>query len=174
YPEGTFPDEIAITGLLKRYYFPFHDTLRKATTSGQISLILECHTVNAVGPRGAADENRPRPVISLQNTIEKEGRILETAPMPLVKELLAAMKKAFSGEEISEGDPVRISEIPAQGYMMNRHAGTAPYIRLNISRGLFLNDSYFNYDYGKIDQIRVGEIRSKFKNGITRFGGRVF
>ena len=174
FPEGVFPDEIALTGLLKRYYFPFHSTLKKIRTSGDIQLILECHTVHAVGPKHAYDKNRPRPVISLQNTIEKDGKIIETAPLETVQEILAAFKKSLSGEEAADSGSFRISDIPSQGYLMQKHSGTIPYVRLNLSRGLFLNESYFNYDYGKIDQIRIDELRKKIKTAITRFGGKVF
>ena len=142
FSSGVFPDEIALTGLLKRYYFPFHDTLRKISTSGNIKLIIECHTVHAVGPRWASDRNRPRPAVSIQHTIEKDGKVYETAPEETAKTILGAFKKSLSGDEAADPESFILSDIPSPGYLMRKHAGTIPYIRINLSRGLFLNDSY--------------------------------
>jgi formiminoglutamase len=174
FPPDTFPDDLALAALLRRYYFPFHDTMRKIATSGEVSLIIECHTVHAVGPRNSIDRNRPRPIVSIQNKTEKDGSIIETAPESLARELAASFKKSFSSEESATENPFVVYESPAQGELMRRHSGAAPYLRLNLSRGLFLNDAHFNYDYGKIDQIRIGELRTKTHQALSRFAGKVF
>lgn len=174
YPPGTFPDDLALAALLRRYYFPFHDTLRKIMTSGEVSLVVECHTVHAVGPAGAPDRNRPRPILSVQNRIERDGQIIETAPDATARELVASFRKLFSGETSATDAPFILNETPVQGELMRRHSGTVPYLRLNLSRGLFLNDAHFNYDFGKIDQIRIGELRKKTHQALERFAGKVF
>lgn len=174
FPEGTFPDDIALAALLRRYYFPFHDTARKIITSGEVSLILECHTVSAIGPRNAADRNQPRPIFSVQNRVERSGTIVQTAPQETANELVTAFRKLFAGESAANENPFLLSETPAEGELMRRHAGAAPYLRLNLSRGLFLNDRHFNYDFGKIDQIRIGELRKKTHQALERFAGKVF
>ena len=174
FPEGVFPDDIALAALLRRYYFPFHDTARKIITSGEVSLILDCHTVAAIGQRNAPDANRPRPVLSVQNRVERDGSVVRTADDGIAEELAASFRKLFAGETAASDDPFVLSETPAEGELMRQLSGSAPYLRVNLSRGLFLNNLHFNYDFGKIDQIRIGEVRKKTHQAIERFAGKVF
>ena len=60
------------------------------------------------------------------------------------------------------------------GELMRKLSGSAPYLRISLSRGLFLNERHFNYDFGRIDPIRIGELRKKTHQAIERFAGKVF
>ena len=142
--------------------------------SGEVSLVLDCHTVAAIGPRNAADMNRPRPILSVQNRVERDGAVVKTAEDDIARELVASFRKLFAGESAASDDPFVLSETPAEGELMRKLSGSVPYLRINLSRGLFLNDRHFNYDFGKIDQIRIGEIRKKTHQAIERFAGKVF
>lgn len=174
FPEGTFPDDLALAAMLRRYYFPFHDTARKVITSGEVSLVLECHTVAAIGPAHAPDRNRPRPIFSVSNRVESDGQIVKTADDALAGEIAAAFRKSFAGESAATENPFVTSESPGTGELMRKLSGSAPYLRISLSRGLFLNERHFNYDFGRIDPIRIGELRKKTHQAIERFAGKVF
>ena len=58
--EDIFPDQVALSNILKRYYSPFHNTIKKIIATGEIKFIIECHTMMPVGPRNSFDAGKPR------------------------------------------------------------------------------------------------------------------
>jgi N-formylglutamate deformylase len=168
FSEGQQPDNIALANVLRRYYFPFHDALRKIISSSEVRFVLECHTVAAVGGYYAADRDRPRPIVSIQNLVQKGERTIEGAAVSAAEHFLSQFRKCFSGEDCVSEKPFIISDKPVHGHIAREYAGTIPWLRINLSRGLFLNDNHFNFDYGKIDQIRIGDLRRKVEDAVVR------
>jgi formiminoglutamase len=167
---GCFPDEIAIAGLLKRYYFPFHDRINSAVKSGKLRLIIECHTVAPVGPDSAGDAGRPRPVASVENIIESDGSVMETCRRDLASGLLSEIENSLRGEDDGTGRRFAMKEGPSRGYIMKKYGhGAVPLVRLNISRSLFLNEKYFSYEYLRVDEIRIRRLRAMIWKAIERF-----
>ncbi|MCP4133251.1 MAG: N-formylglutamate amidohydrolase [bacterium] len=172
--EDFFPDEIAISNMLKRYYIPFHETIQKIIDTGEIKLIIECHTMMPVGGRNSSDPGKPRPVFSLQNRIEYEGQKIVTAPDNMIKELVNGLKKTFSREEESIAGMFRVNrshfDSASDGYILRKYGtGAVPILRLSLSRALFLNDTYFSYEYLRVDELRIKELRSKLENALEKF-----
>ncbi len=168
---GSFPDEIAIAGLLKRYYFPFHDRISSGIKSGKIGLILECHTVAPVGPDSAGDAGMPRPVASVENIIESGGSAMETCRRDMAAGLLSAVEDSLHGEDDGTGRRFAIKEALKGLHMRKYGHGAVPLVRLNISRSLFLNEKYFSYDYLRVDGIRIRRLRAMIWKAIERFSG---
>ena len=91
-----FPDHIAIANILKRHYAPFYDAVRKILSTGEIKLVMECHTVAAVGPRDAADRDIPRPLISVSRFREAKDEKKECCPLPIAETVISNLAKSFS------------------------------------------------------------------------------
>lgn len=169
FKEDCFPDEIAINNILKRYYNPFHDTIKKILTENNIKLIIECHTVMGIGPKNAKDSDKLRPIVTLHNLMKNKDKTIETCSMSFAKSLIEQLQKNFSNEkEISLEDPFIISKKPLNDYLIQEFSGKVPYIRIDISRSLFLNDKYFNYDYLKVDQIRLKDLKKRTWKAIEK------
>jgi hypothetical protein len=169
-----FPDSIAVSNLLRRYYFPFQDTMRKIIGTGEIHLIVECHTVGAIGGIYSADRDKPRPVVSIQRQFLSNDRVMESCPLEIAETFLASFRKNFDDADCVSEPPFAISEKPMTGSLVLEHAKTLPYMRINLSRGLFLNDIYFSFDYGKLDQIHLSSIQKKVAASITKASTRLF
>lgn len=168
FQEDFFPDEIAISNILKRYYIPFHETIEKIVKSEEIELIIECHTTPAVGPKYAKDADKPRPLVKLSNTIDRKGTYIKTCPDIYAKILITNIASQFEKETPPASDPFILNPNPIYGHIIEKHFTRIPYLRMDISRALFFNEKYFNGDFMKIDQIRLNDIRKKLWYSIEK------
>lgn len=175
FKDKIFPDEVAVSNILRRYYKPFHDTVEKIIKTGGIKLIIECHTMTPVGPRKAPDAGKPRPLINIENIAKTENGSVRTCPDELTGELSLIFNKIFSDEEPTVAGRTSLNNPKTGGHILNKY-GTAgiPMIRFSISRSLFLNDKYFNYDYLKVDDLRINELKGKISAGIEKFISKNF
>jgi N-formylglutamate amidohydrolase len=173
--ENLFPDEIAISNLLRRYWFPFHDAAKKIIAAGNIKLILECHAMMAVGPKISRDPGKPRPIVRLDPIISRKEGIASTCDIEIVRSFMDHLKKPLAREEETIAEKFTISDTPSGGFILAQHgAGPVPMIRLSISRSLFLNDTYFSYDYLRVDELRIRHLRDQIWEAIEKFFNRNF
>jgi formiminoglutamase len=173
--ENAFPDEIAIANVLRRYYYAFHATVEKIIKTGGIKLIVECHTMMAVGPLNAADPGKPRPLMTVTTVTRKDGAIRKTLPDELSRGLTDCMRKSFTGEDTPAAGRFAVNRPAFQGHILDRYGGAGvPMVRLSLSRALYLNDRYFFYEDLRIDELRIGDLREKLWSGIARFYRKYF
>ena len=173
--KDTYPDNIAINNIIRRYYRPFHDAIEKLIKTGDIKFILECHTMMSVGPRFASDAGDPRPIVMLENNIEKDGDIINSCDDLATISLLDNIKKQFSDEKHTVTEPVVLAKYPSQGHLMNSFLNRdIPYIRLSLSKSLFLNDEYFSYEYLRVDEIRMKQLKEKLWRALDKFFKKLF
>lgn len=153
-----FPDEIALTNILKRHYFPFHKTVEKIISTGQIKLILDCHTVSASAP----SSGEPRPLFTVQNRLQKDGPQKACAPDDRAERLLEVLRKKFSREKGTVSTRFSINHPLFDSFIMEKYCTSGiPIMKLSVSRSLFLNEQHFNFDFLKIDEIRLKALRDK-------------
>jgi formiminoglutamase len=173
--ENAFPDEIAIANVLKRYYYTFHATLEKILKTGGIKLIIECHTMMAVGPENASDPGKPRPLMTVTTVTRRDGSVRKTLPDELARGLTDCMRKSFAAEDTTAAGRLAVNRPAFHGHILDRYGGRGvPMARLSLSRALFLNDRYFFYDDLRIDELRILELRKKLWAGIERFFRKYF
>ncbi len=172
--EGCYPDEIAISNILKRYYFPFHERLRNSIKTGKIKLILECHTHMPVGPGNSPDRGHPRPLVMTGYTANSVTGMDKTAPPEMAMDLASIMGRIFSGEGDTVAGDFKVSG-SSSGYLM-RNYGThgINMLYLSLSRSLFLNDSFFDLENLTIDAARMKKLREMFISGLEKFRTKYF
>lgn len=158
FPPAVFPDEIAIAGMIKRYWFPFHSRIEQVL--GASRFIVVCHTVAPVAPPVAADAGSPRPIITLEHIVSN-GSDITTCDETLTVKLLGIFKKAFAGEKYTVTTPFCIGN-PAKRYIMYKYAKhLVPMIRISLSKALFLNEKYFDPQTLTIDPQRIQSIQQR-------------
>jgi formiminoglutamase len=160
--DGFYPNEIALSNILKRYYTGFHETAEKIINTDEIKLILECHTMSSVGPKNAADSGLPRPLISIQNIILNNDKSHFTSEVKTAENLLSFFQKSFSREEGTVAKKFELNNPMFSGYILSRY-GTEkiPIIRLSISKSLFLSDEHFDINTLEVKPKRIIELREK-------------
>jgi N-formylglutamate deformylase len=173
FKDKIFPDEIAIANILKRYYSPFHRSVREAVSSGKIKLIIECHTMMPVGPRQAKDAGQPRPLINVENTLKTSIRTSRTCPSETLENFLSCFKKYFNNEDCTVSEKFSLNNPLNEGYILETYGQTKiPMIRFSISTSLYLNDEYFDYDTLTVDKLRIKELNERIWSGIEKYASK--
>lgn len=175
FSEDTFPDELAVKNILKRHYSPFHQTIEKIIRTGEIRLIVECHTMMAVGDKYAPDPGKPRPIGTVCNEYREDNRMKKSCDDTVANLFLDSMKRAFTGERITVVERFSLNNPPFNGYILRTYgAGKIPMLRFSLSRALFFNEEHFSYDFLKVDELRIEELKKKFREGIERLCQKFF
>ncbi len=175
FKDKIFPDDVAYSNILRRYYKPFHDTIDKIIRTGTIKFIIECHTMTPVGQRKSPDAGKPRPLINIENIANTDRGSVRTCPDELTEDLSSIFTKIFNDEESSVAGRTSLNNPKSGGYILNKYGPAGiPMIRFSISRSLFLNDKYFSYDYLRVDRLRIEDLKARISSGIEKFISRNF
>lgn len=168
--EGCLPDEIAISNILKRYYFPFHESIRDSLADRNIMMIIECHTHMPVGPENSPDRGRPRPLVITGYTAGTESGIKKTATPEMAMDLALITGRLFESEGTTVAENFRVSEGTGNGYLMKNYGTKSiPMLSLSISRSLFLNDRFFDLERLSFDRGRIDRLKELLAGGLERF-----
>ena len=175
FKKNYYPDEIAISNILYRYYSPFHEEIRGSIKNLKLKAIIECHTHMAVGPAGSHDRGMPRPLVITGYTAASESGIKQTAPADMAIDLAVSISKYLSKEGETVSDIFRVSETDRKGFIMKHYSMSGiPVIYLSISRSLFLSEEFFNPDKMEISRHRINQIKNLVFSGLNKFYRKFF
>ena len=173
YDEIIKPDHIAVSNILKRYYFPFHESVKKILSDEDIKLIIECRINPAVGFANTPDRNKAMPLVRIKYVADNSGKIYETAPRTLCDFIMANLRESLKNEDCACDEPFEVSENEMRGEIAIKNSFRIPYISLELSSSLYLNENHFNPDFMKVDQIRIRKLNDKIWNAVEK-GARRF
>ncbi len=170
-----YPDEIAISNILGRYYFPFHELIRNSIRDIKFRAIIKCHTHMPVGPYNSPDRGMPRPLVITGYTVDTDSGVKETASTDMAIELAASVGKNLSKEGETVSDTFRIADHESRGFIMKNYSLSGiPVLSLSVSRSLYLNETYFNLEKMVIDSQRLNKIGSLVTSGLEKFYRKCF
>jgi N-formylglutamate deformylase len=170
FKDGHFPDDIAIANMIQRYWVPFHDAVKKIVSTGSVKLVLDCHTMMAVGPKLSRDPGKPRPLVMIEHLAGEKEKVRETCPAGIARSLMEQLEKSFTDEECTIAEKFFISDTPAAGYILQSFGKLSiPVLRVSLSQSLFLNDTHFSYDYLRVDDLRIRYLSKLLWEAIERF-----
>ena len=173
--KDCYPDEIAISNILDRYYFPFHESIRNAIKEMKFKAIIECHTHMPVGPVNSPDRGMPMPLVITGHTADTDSGIKQTAPPGMALELASSVAKNLSKEGETVTDIFKVSDHENRGFIMKNYSLTGiPLLNLSISRSLFLNENYFDLEKMVIDSRRLKKISALVNAGFEKFYKKCF
>ena len=175
FKKDCYPDEIAISNILNRYYFPFHESIRNSIKEMKFKAIIECHTHMPVGPANSPDRGMPRPLVITGYTVDTDSGIKQTAPADMALELASSVAKYLSKEGETVTDIFKVTDNDSRGFIMKNYSLTGiPLLNLSISRSLFLNEKYFDLEKMIIDARRLKKISTLVKSGFEKFYKKCF
>ena len=141
YRPDAIPDERTIAHRLSAYYTPYHRQLEKAIAKAHIKGLLDCHSLNGIGPSEAPDAGKQRKDIILGNNGGPDG---ECNPLrgevTCAPALLKFMKRVFQ----RAGFSVSLN-VPYAGGFIVSHYGPALWqsdkmaVQIEINQNLYMD-----------------------------------
>ncbi len=161
YNSDNHPDELLTQILIENYYHPYHDKIQNLLAdSSEIQLCLDCHTMEAVGPKIAPDYGNERPLICLGTNYHK------SCSENIVEHLAKCFQTAFN---LNKSD-ITINRPFAGGYITKTNGNKPlPWIQVEMNRRLYLSDPWFNRKTLEVSEERLMELREKFLGTLDQF-----
>jgi len=165
YKPGFAPDQQEKEFRLMTYYWPYHREIEEIVSQGKVIGLIDCHTLNGIGPKKAPDFGRRRPDVVLGNNGNSKGEeTLELGDITCDPKLMKSMAEILS----SFGLSVKINDPYPGGYV------TVHYGRRLKKRGGFAFQMELNQDLfadpitGDIQRDKVETIEEILKEFIQR------
>lgn len=133
---GSEPDPTAVERLVESIHRPFHQSLAAALSLPGVRGLIDCHSLDGVGPAGAPDPGRRRADVCLGNGGDASGDPVPERRPTCSRRVLLALKEAL----VRVGFSVALND-PYSGGHIVRHWGP----RL-MKRGLFAVQIELNKD----------------------------
>lgn len=147
--------------LLTKYYYPYHRTLEtRLAQSDDLALMIDCHSMEAVGPKIGPDCGVARPTICLGT------RFGESCSASIARHMAHALRRAFG----LRADQITIDEPFAGGYII-RHYGhnPLPCLQIELNRGLYLDQTREGRWRYRINQEKIAQMRQQFSDALALF-----
>ena len=158
YKKGKEPAPEEIRARIEAYYIPFHRRLRELIETSGATGLLDCHSLNGMGPPEAPDAGKKRMDIVIGNNGDRSGAGIDGSREPTCpQDKVLAMAEAFK----KEGFSVSLNYPYPGGFI------TAHYGRKMVERGGFAVQIEINQDLfvdkaeAALDAKRLADVRSR-------------
>lgn len=142
YRPDRHPSLPAVHDRLVRYYHPYHSRLAAALKNTAAVALIDCHSLNGIGPPDAPDPGRTRKDVILSNNGDSGGRARPSAgPATCPARLLQLFKDAFE----ASGFSVALNA-PYRGGSIVRHYGSRLVAERRFAIQIEMNQSLYTAD----------------------------
>jgi N-formylglutamate amidohydrolase len=146
YAPEQIPDEALERELISRYWHPWHKQLDEITRDERVKLVIDAHSMAAVGPNKYDDPGAKRPCVSVSNMGDENGNVLAmreriTAPAELTRWLAHHLGQAFAKiPPLTETELVGKVNTPFWGgWDIIAHGGhRQPWYMIEVNRALYV------------------------------------
>lgn len=149
--------------LLKKYYHPYHQSIRTGLDSKKnIMLMLDCHTMESIGPEISPDPGKLRPKFCLGSNFG------ESCSHEMAQRMAHCIKTAFELED----HEVVIDKPFAGGHITRTYGNNpVPCMQIEMSRVLYLSDPWFDSNSLTVSQERLTHLQENFIKALRNFFG---
>ncbi|GJL74392.1 N-formylglutamate amidohydrolase [Nitrosomonas sp.] len=162
YRHDLWQNQSLVNTLLEKYYHPYHQKIQTILARhNNLELMLDCHSMEAVGPVIGPDQGVERPAICLGS---RHG---QSCSPSIVKQMANAMRRAFALKE----DQLTIDKPFAGGYI-TRHYGNNPIpcLQIELNRGLYLEKGWLDDGQdARVTAQKIAELHQKFRYALELF-----
>jgi len=152
---GREPDRIETLRRVKAYYLPYHEKLRESLDLPGLRLLLDCHSMDGVGPADAPDPGKPRADVNLGNNGGFHGDPTpQRGPITCPPQLMQNLAEALEAQGIS----VSLNDPYAGGYITMKY-GDALRRQGKAALQIELNTNLYLLPKRKLDQDRLAQVR---------------
>ncbi len=144
--EGLAPDVDMVNGLIAAYWRPWHEQLAAIVDDTAVKLVVDCHSMAAVGPSAYDDPESLRPRVSVSNLGDENGEPRAnwahiSAPPAAARFLGWRLGKLLADipDLTATGAPYAINQPYLGGWGMRIYGGTyKPWLMIELSRALYI------------------------------------
>lgn len=169
YRNNRIPAKDTLRMLLKKYYTPYHERLRKKSRKSNLFCGIDCHTMLDRAPVISDQPGRQRPFICLSNRGDHQGnRVIGrrlTCPPEMIRSLALFLKEQFP----EEGDNITLNDPFFGGYITRRHSHYLPWIQIELNRRAYLDEKWFDQQNLQVCNKRIDHLRHRFLAAIHNF-----
>ncbi len=173
--DDCYPDEIAISNILRRYYFSFHRQIRDSLNSFMPEMIIQCHTHLPVGPEKSRDRGMPRPLVMTGYTTGGDEKLNRTSSADMAAGLASILSRALSGEGDTVAEKYTVKDLSDESHMMKLYGSKKiPMLYLSLSSSLMLTDRFFDLENIEISEERLKNLRGIIAESLIKFYRKYF
>ncbi len=161
YRDEVWHNASLVNILLEKYYHPYHQKIQAALAQNKdLALMLDCHSMEAVGPVIGPDTGIERPAVCLGS---RHGQSCSAAMM---QRMAGAMRRAFDLRE----DQLAIDRPFAGGHITKLYGNNPlPCIQIELNRGLYLDSDWLDGCNSQANIEKIHDLRQKFSYALELF-----
>ncbi|MCB8944823.1 MAG: N-formylglutamate amidohydrolase, partial [Ardenticatenaceae bacterium] len=176
YLPGQQPDEVEERMLIGRYWQAWHEQLAAIAADERVKLVIDAHSMAAVGPSLYGDPGVLRPCVDVANLGDERGEMSEergaiSAPAALAQKLAAVLGQgvgrlaawAETGEDWALNRPFWGG---ADLWLHGRLPQTQPWLMVEINRALYIGKQDGNTPIVPPDEERIAALREAVWRGL--------
>jgi N-formylglutamate deformylase len=173
--EGETPDNELVNHLIATYWRPWHEKLAAIVDDPAVKLVVDCHSMAALGPSTYEDPATLRPRVSVSNLGDERGEPRQnwghiSAP-PIAARFLAdrlAELLADIPDLAPVGQPYAINYPYLGGWGMRLHGGyNKPWLMIELNRGLYVGGQTGDTPIVQPDHQLLACLRERIWQGIA-------
>lgn len=163
--------------LITAYWQPWHAQLAALAADSRIKLVIDAHSMAAVGPSQYDDPGAVRPRVSVSNLGGADGervhgRPLLSAPPAFTRHFGQLLADALAPlpEKVATGAPVALNSPFFGGWDLLAHGPMArqPWVMIEVNRGLYLGAQQGDSPILQPDQEAIAGLRAALWQAIER------
>ena len=166
---GREPSAEWRTQLIERYYQPFHSRLRSVLATPDFAGLVDCHSLEGVGPFNAPDRLQRRKDVTLGNLGDPQRSTSSRRATSCPGEVLEALSEAFCarGFSVSLNSPYSGGFITATYGPALRQQGKWS-IQVELNEDLYKQPDAYACDAQKLLSIKVaiGDVLHRFADNL--------
>lgn len=172
---GKEPDTELEQHLIDKYWKPWHETMAAISADAQVKLVLDCHSMAAIGPTRYGDPEQVRPRITTSNLGDEQGNQQEgDHPITATPELTRLIAKKF-GDALADIPDLALTSKP---YALNKpysggpiiwiHGGkNQPWLMIELSRATYIGEQTGDSPVSPPKTERIERIRENLWQAIV-------
>ncbi len=166
FQSGFYPDAIAISNILKRYYFPLLKNIKKIMEEKNVKLMVNCKSQPTIYPKRSKHADNPAPIVEIGKNPIDSRRDLK------VLDIAEELGKRLSRECDSLGEKFKIKDIE-ESYIFDYFNPKVPIIEIVLNRALYINDRDFDLESMTIDTHRLKHLSDIMDGVFSKFYGNL-
>jgi N-formylglutamate amidohydrolase len=153
--------------LIMRYWQKWHSKLTRIASDERVKLVIDAHTMAAVGPAGYGDADALRARVLVGNYGDAQGEAIPNKRPPSAKPTHARFFVQALGEQLANVSP--LTDVGANqalnvpywgGYHLETYGGKRqPWLMVEVNRGLYIGAQEGNSPIIAPDKERIALIR---------------